>query len=681
MSDARPDSVEIAQERRAARARRMRTPKDQRRVKVGQVTPPRTPDLSRTALPVHQPGAARFSEDAGRLSAIEITRIAKRCGLLDELLVQTDYAAADGRDRIAGHWVLAYLAFVQSGNVDVQPWLRETSAELWWECGFKGRPRYPTVYRRFLELEQRAPESFFDASRSLIGRAIERSGKRVAFDVAIDCSEADTNARLHHDCRPGDGCGGAKPAVYDRHGRRILDGRVERKASVDEAKARREEANAEEFDPDRNLNGDEQIVRDESDPHRIKVGGHWYRFLDPEAGVRAYTRGGTTIKFWAGYYNLKVTCTFFGLPVLSIVEAADEQEYHLFPEAINRLTDITGPNHTRAVITDRGFAIKDVFDDCHRRGITLIAPLRREKGDDDAGPQDREAFDRDGIPRCKFCGGETVLVRFARKPKPRLWFECARPINGVCTDDSGTARVQTLLCSTDSRYLQPLWRTTPAYQALLRTSFSFERAHHQQRQRNANGGNHYANTPKRTGRAWQQLRANASIMLDWLKLLDRMGWLDGSAPRLDLRKERNQPYALDGAAHVRRIVAERRVEHLDKPYGPAALKLGLGPLWPDERRKRSGRVRVRQADTDTHTDTGPAPATRPARRRGSKKQPAKATRRRWMLDELSADPGDTDSVDQMLDAIRRATAAEGDAGPPGDPPAPADGPPDGEFPF
>lgn len=176
---------------------------------------------------------------------------------------------------------------------------------------------------------------------------------------------------------------------------------------------------------------------------------------------------------------------------------------------------------------------------------------------------------------------------------------------------------------------------------------------------------------------WQQLRANASIVLDWLKLLDRMGWLDGSAPRLDLRKERNQPYALDGAAHVRRVVAERRVEHLDKPYGPAAVKLGLRPLWPSERRERSGRVRVRNADTDTE----PAPETRRARRRGTKAKPGTSTRRRWMLDELSADLGDTDSVDQMLDAIRRATAAEGDAGPQGDPPTRADRPPDGEIPF
>jgi hypothetical protein len=120
--------------------------------------------------------------------------------------------------------------------------------------------------------------------------------------------------------------------------------------------------------------------------------------------VRAYTRGTKTVKFWTGYYNLKVTCTYFGLPITIPIAPADTQEWDIFPEAIRRVEAITGPRHVRSVIADKGFAVRPVFNDCHKRGITLIAPLRKEAGDDHS-PADRDAFERDGNPRCKHRGG------------------------------------------------------------------------------------------------------------------------------------------------------------------------------------------------------------------------------------------------------------------------------------
>lgn len=145
------------------------------------------------------------------------------------------------------------------------------------------------------------------------------------------------------------------------------------------------------------------------------------------------------------------------------------------------------PRHVRSVIADKGFAVRPVFNDCHERGITLIAPLRKEAGDDHS-PADRDAFDRDGNPRCKHCGGPTVQVNFAAEPKPR-------------------------------------------------------RAHHLTRVRPGSGGSNHTITPKRVGIGCQQLRAHASVILDWLKLLDRMGWLPGSVLRFDLTQRRNRAYA------------------------------------------------------------------------------------------------------------------------------------------
>lgn len=102
--------------------------------------------------------------------------------------------------------------------------------------------------------------------------------------------------------------------------------------------------------------------------------------------------------------------------------------------------------------------------------------------------------------------------------------------------------------------------------------------------------------------ACQQLRAHASVILDWLKLLDRMGWLPGSFLRVDLTAERNRAYALDGEPWVRRILAERRAEGLNRPYGPNAVRLGLGPLRPS-------RKQVHDPDPTTSPPPRPRPTT------------------------------------------------------------------------
>lgn len=86
--------------------------------------------------PVLWPGATNFSEHAAQLNQVAVVRIARQCGLLDDFIDATDdVSPGGGRRRQPGSWALAFLAYAQSGEPNIQPWWRESAAEVWWEAG------------------------------------------------------------------------------------------------------------------------------------------------------------------------------------------------------------------------------------------------------------------------------------------------------------------------------------------------------------------------------------------------------------------------------------------------------------------------------------------------------------------------------------------------------------------
>ncbi|HEU4977652.1 MAG TPA: hypothetical protein VFT42_02030 [Solirubrobacteraceae bacterium] len=113
----------------------------------------------------------------------------------------------------------------------------------------------------------------------------------------------------------------------------------------------------------------------------------------------------------------------------------------------------------------------------------------------------------------------------------------------------------------------------------------YERVHHHWRQRYRVGADDHMLRPKRRGIACQQLRANAALVIEWLQILHREGWL--ASARL-AKRERD-------AIKARHVVAEnwpsviallrnRRRLGLDKPYGQAARKINPdAPLRPQGR--------------------------------------------------------------------------------------------------
>lgn len=339
----------------------------------------------RTDPPVSWPGATRFSDDAHEFSPVAIVRLAKRCPLLDELRERCDFSTGWGRAREPGEAALAYLAFVLSGQIDLQPWWSKSAAELWWECGFAQRPNYDLIRDRFLELEAIGIEVFFEAGAKLIRHAIERSGGLAAVDLFIDCTESESNVRLHHDCRPSENCPGWKHTKRNRHGAKI-EPRANRNiiapsATTEEIKSARQKTNREVFDPDADLAGDVDDL--EFDPERgfirVRFAGHWWRCRDYTAGVRAISGKRGAKKSWVGFHSLKLGCRTFSAPIVHLLEDASIQEHELFDEVLERALHITGENHMRSISFDAGFAIKDVYRRCTEHGITGIGPYRRHK--------------------------------------------------------------------------------------------------------------------------------------------------------------------------------------------------------------------------------------------------------------------------------------------------------------
>lgn len=506
--------------------------------------------------PIQLPGATEFTADRDTADAVSLIRLLKAYPQFtaDLRARATDLAINYARRREPGDWVLVYLAFVDSGDPDIEPWWSHTTADLWREAGFKGRPPYERTWTRFTELEACADE-FQDAAGLLIQHARVQSGGLVGRYVHVDATAAETHARLIHDCKRGDGC----PGFKKRKGAGSGEPRHEPSDHVEED---RRVLHDEPVDDDAAplIVGDADAVEaDDQTIKRVKIGKHWYRLGDPDAGVRAYTGRNGSKKFWVGYYHAKAIDDYTGGVLAVNVFSASTQEYHEYDQLLDRVNATCGADPL-AVCADKGYAVRSVFEQNTRRGVATVIPWRPSLSE----PKriDRQAFDRHGIPRCKHCGGPTRFVRFNHKPKPRLWFRCELETEAECR----RVAPQSMLCDRGFKHLLPLWRTSETYHALRRSGLQHEGKHQYWRSRYGVAGDSTDTRPKRRGRAWQQLRSNAALVLEWLRILMRQGWL-GSA-----RRNKREPRRPDGATGRAAILAIRREHGLDRPYriDPAA---------------------------------------------------------------------------------------------------------------
>lgn len=506
-------------------------------------------------------GAADFSsspELRGSLNSVRLVKSQK--WIWDGLRQACDLEVKYARHRTPGHWELVAVAFVTSGHVDVQPWWDSTYDELWSECGFEQRPSYSTTWRRLSELEQVCSE-FLDSAALVIKRC-RMHDPRVMAHTHIDWTEDETHSDLIHDCKPGEKCKHQNARARRmsteaaREGRQAMNTRAPEEATEVEKAATPEKT--------------KKVIRKGRARKRIRMNGCWYVTRDFEAGIRSYTGpGGTSKRFWHGFYSGKLTDHYTG-GVIPSVDSASINESKLFPRLFDQAVERIG-EAPETIVADRGLSIAECFKHATTNGTAPIFPWRAKTKEDK--PTDQLAYDRHGVKRCNGCGGPMKQVKFAKGDgKPRLWFHCTLGLTPECKKD------QTISCSTDWRYLVPLSQTDPTYHELMESHQSYEAQHDQWRDRYRVASDVLANRPKRVSIGWHRLRANVACLVDWLRIAARCGWL-GAKPSKD-RHLGTRRFKARAERLVKDLLDERAFLGLMAAYGPAAIKLGFLAAHP-----------------------------------------------------------------------------------------------------
>jgi len=484
----------------------------------------RTKALTMYTPPCTLPGATRFSTDEELGDPFTLINLMKsHPDILNELRqAAAGRLPARGPKRMPGCWPLVYLTFITSRVKDIQPWYqRNQDFDFWIACGFDRIPSYRLVHLRLTELEGIA-STFTDCAKKLIKMAHQKE-PRVGAWLHVDSTEAETHARAHHDCQEGDPCttrgkkSDLSPSPMDLSVVRELRERAAEDAP-DAAKVPTHLGYTQ-----LELEGEEamRIIKGGKRPRialRRKVADHWVWCYDLDAAVRAYTRGNVKVKMWNGYYQFEIIDHFTMAPIASWIEPANMQEPEIYERAFEGAVADLGIKPL-IVAGDRGFSVNRIYKFNSARGVASAFPYRRASASEPKRRTGTALYDEHGIPRCKYCSGETRQTGFSAAGKlPRLWFKCSLPIKPECQ------KTQTISCTIAPRFLLPLWRNEIAYTAMRASHSNYEAKHSALRIQYGVGPNNNSIRPKRVGIAWQRLRAAAAMIVEWARVLRRAGW-------------------------------------------------------------------------------------------------------------------------------------------------------------
>jgi hypothetical protein len=553
-----------------------------------------SPPQRRSDLPLVMPGATRFSDDRASLNAHWAPQVLQHETRLSDAWDAlrdgtTGLAPTWGRRRDPGFYALAFLNFTDSGQVDIEPWWTRTTDADWSAWNFAHRPGYNTVYQRFTELEEHGLDAFRATAREAIRYVDAKSGGAVGRDIHSDACEDQCHAQLQHDCRPGEKCPyetkrkrrrPEKPETAQEKRNRLRREERQRTRRVANSSTNEEAAEQRQTDNDSDPVGDDELMvgnaeEAQVDPDtggiRLRVGEHWWRLLDETAGARAYQKG-KKVKFWVGHLNVKSICHTFGAPVAVLTRSASEAEHNIYPDLLDEVKYMTGRAPLRS-IGDKGLSVRKVFELNTEQGIGSVYPFRRAGRE--LKRKDTELHDRYGRPFCKHCGHDTRFVRFsdAGDRAARMWVRCT-----TCDKEF------TVQCKANYRYLLPLWRDTEAYLSLRNAHNEYERVHDFWRDRYGIGAASVSMRPKRKGKDWKQLRCYAALIIEWLKIAHRYGYLNGGRRS----KTAGEPYQRKAEAQVHRFRAYMRNLYMHPPR--RAVTKDMSARADVIRRRRAARV-------------------------------------------------------------------------------------------
>jgi Transposase DDE domain len=485
-----------------------------------------------------------------------------------------------GRPRLPGDWPALYLAYVLSGCPALQAWFnRWSSSGLWEICGFEKRPAYQTVYLRFTELEERWT-AFAAAAQDLIGLA-KAAEPRVGEIVFVDATGWKSPAVLEHACSDEEACakaGGVPPAQLrsDSAEEVLREHWAEAEAEADEGPegATRTRGG---LVYERRANGAEVKYR------LFTVNGHLYRSLDTTSGLRRYYDR----KQWFGGYYLAATDFFTNLPLAAQVFRADLQEWDGYHALCRDLLATLG-EPPYVVSVDKGFATRPFYEYNTRRGIAVVGPRRKHRNRTDLRHWRTDRFDEHGIPRCRYCGGEGdqdapgMGLFFNEKGEPVIRYRCLVGFRPECEQS------QSIRCSEEWLMLLPLSRKTELYHAVDQVRSNLENTFGLLRDRFAIAGKDPTGQLARPGVPAQRLRAWAGLVIDWLRLNLRQGWLEPI--ELTVQPNAQEPERLSGVQD--RVsgqitspgVGTERLGELLRARAEASLEIPYGPAWAETER-------------------------------------------------------------------------------------------------
>jgi hypothetical protein len=341
--------------------------------------------------------------------------------------------------------------------------------------------------------------------------------------------------------------------------------------------------------------------------------GHLYKTRDRTAGVRHYARRtkadgpSSKEKFTEGGQLLMGTCDHLGAPIAVLAESVGVQEWEAYPGLLDKVEAAVG-DAADAVVTDKGFHIRSVFELNTRHGISTIAPWRQPRPG--LFPEDLECarYDRHGVVRCWHCGGATHMhgaglgLNQDANGEPRLRVQCSQPHTPRCH------RPQSIACKEEWRLLQPINRTEQLYHDLLQAHSNKESLFHHWRRRYAVAGNDFAERPKRRQSVpCQALRAAAGLLVEWLRLCLRHGWLGShrTINRADIEVREG------GRGDWAKVWESRRDLDLDLPCGRRRSTSAMPPTSTRPASGNAARSSRRRSNRQSLNPGGRRPTATP----------------------------------------------------------------------
>lgn len=507
------------------------------------------PRPTRTHHPVCLPEAGRLSkEPAASLDPVNVVLRLKGMPRITRFRKAMQIDHEHGPSRMDGDVGLLYIAFVASGEVRLKRWWRSVVGyrRLWRACDFARPISYPLLAERFAELE-RFKDLFVQMVAELV-QAARRRMPEIGAHVTIDGTECETHARLLHACPDGYAC-------PDRHKSR--KSRVKRVDAGTATQLRQDMADTPTDEVEAPTSGqastgaasEDGLMPVPANGARLRTsagelrawGGHWWLCRDPDAGLRAYDNG----TVWLGYMHIKVVDVATGVVLAVLVIPASEQEHLALPDAFDRLVQTTGIKPI-ALGADRGYGFDAVHEFLARQDTGAVIPYRKRSKASPDRREETDLVDVHGIPKCPGCGEPGDIVKTSgANGQPRTWFECSLKATPECDG------VHSISSSKDWRSLVLVPRTSTTYGVVRGAVNGNERAHEFMREHFAVGGKTLRERPRRIGIACQQMRSDAALVITWLLVLQRQGWLERGVERAAV-----QPMPIGG--YTKGVRSQRR---------------------------------------------------------------------------------------------------------------------------